>query len=264
MKPLTSILQRLVGPICNAVALPLMRDRGARIVGLLLAMAVTGSGIVLGLSLLFLLNDDPIPDELVVFVLPAGMAFILCLPLLLRQIHWTGTANTLLQPGLWGREREWRRGEKERQALEHARIMRLASDPATARYAAALRRGEYWSDEAIEYDRDPSLLVTDAAIRPIEQAIRKAGISLRRGLGATLTAHCRIDPAGLYAQFPPGDRYRYTDDFHFNRPYDPGEAVIISTAGTSYIHVVHPRTGEEAPIFPSPVAARHSPETSEK
>lgn len=262
MKPLASILQRLAGLSWSTHALPLMRDRGARIVGLLLAMAVTGSGIVLGLSFLFLLNDDPIPDELAVLVLPAGMAFILCLPLLLRQIYWTGAAHTLLQPGLWRAERKWRRREKERQALEHARILRLASDPGTARYAAALRRGEYWSDEAIEYDRDPALLVTDAAIRSIEQAMREAGISLRRGLGATLTAHCRIDQTRLYAQFPPGGRYHYTDDFHFDRPHDPGEAVIISTAGTSYIHVTHPRAGKEAPIFPPLIDARHCPETS--
>lgn len=262
MTPLTSILRRLVGPICSAVALLFIGYRGARIVDLLLAMAATGSGIVLGLSLLFRLNDDPIPGELVALVLPAGMTFILCLPFLLRKIHWASIGNMLPQPGSRKREREWRRREKERQALEHARITRFASDPATARYAAALRRDEYWSDAAIEYDRDPSLLVTDAAIRPIEQAMREAGISLRRGLGATVTARCRIDRARLYAQFPHEGRYHYTDDFHFDRPYDPGEAVILSAVGTSYIHVIHPRTGEEAPIFPSPAQARHCPETS--
>lgn len=219
-----------------------------RVSGVLLVMGVTGPAFVLVLSVLFHLNDDPMPAELAMLVVPAGLVFAICLPLLLQRIDLSGTA---LQPGLWAREREWRRKDRERQEQECQRIERLGRDPATAEFAVALRRGEYWSDEAIAYARDPSLLVTDAAIRPIERAMRDAGIPLRRGLGATLTAHCRIDPQRLYAQFPPDGRYCYTDDFHFDRPCDPAETVVISTAGTSYIHIVRTGAIENFPVFPT-------------
>lgn len=219
--------------------------------GLLVAMGTTGSGFVLVLSALFHLNRDPVPAELAMLVVPAAIVFAISLPLLLRQVDWSGS---FARPSLWRREREWRRKDTERQEQEGQRIERLSRDPTTAEFAAALRRGEYWSDDAIEYARDLSLLVTDAAIRPIERAMRDAGIPLRRGLGATLTAHCRIDPQRLYAQFPPDGRYHYTDQFHFDRPYDPGETVIISAAGTSYIHIVRTGPVEDLPVFPAIIA----------
>lgn len=223
----------------------------SRTIGLLLAMGATGSAIVLGLSLLFYLNHDPIPDELAMVIAPAAALLAICLPLLLRRIDRKGGNAITALPSQWRSERDWRRQESVRQELERQRIARLDSDPATARYAAALRRGEYWSDEAIEYDQDASLLVTAPAIRPIERAMRDAGIPLRRGLGATLTARCQIDPERLYALFPPRGRYHYADDFHFDRSYDPGEKVIISSEGTSYIHIVDLDPQTPLPVFPS-------------
>lgn len=242
--------------------LPSKEDRSilpserVRIRGLLFAMGVAGSAMVLMLWLLFRYHGDPIPQELAVLFLPAAAGFVICLSTLLRQVRWTAIPDAFAAQSLWRRNRQWQRQEKERKLMEQERIARLERDPATARYAAALKRGEYWSDEAIEYDRNPSLLVTGPAIRPIEQAMRAAGISLRRGLGATLAAHCRIDQARLYAQFPHEGRYHYTDDFHFERPCDPGEAVVISTDEMSYIHVLHPRAGDRAPIFPPPASGR--------
>lgn len=226
-----------------------MAEEVRRVWGVLLAMAVTGSAMVLGLALLFKLNATPPPDPLGALILPCALLLPIVLPLLLRQIDWGGDFR-LFNPARRRLERKWRKDNAERQKQEQARRTRLFADPATRRYAEAMERGEYWSDKAIAYDRDPSMLATDPVLQPIEAAMRHAGITMRHDYENVVSARCVIDADALYAQFPPGEDYRFTDQYQFDRGYDPDEALIVATNGRGYIHVVHPRDGRDLPIFP--------------
>src|ERR1700730_2474129 len=82
-----------------------------------------------------------------------------------------------------GREERMKklREEGERAMVEirerrRIRIAQLLADPAKAKYAPLVERGQEWSDEQIAYNEDPNLTGTCPHLQPTEHAMRMAGI----------------------------------------------------------------------------------------
>lgn len=249
--PLGTLLGAFTLIVTLRPALPgaINRKEANRISGILLAMGVVGSGFILGLALLFAVNDNKAPEELAMLAWPAGLAFPVCLVLLFRRIAWSFWSVSPIAA-----RRRWHREDAQRRREEDARVAQLLKDPQTRLYGEAIRRGEYWSDQAIAYDRDPDMLATAPALRPIEAAMRRAGIPTRFEFPGIVTARCRIDADRLATLFPADGTYVYSDTYTFERGYDPFEAVIITADGVSYIHVVHPNAPDSVPTFPTPTA----------
>jgi hypothetical protein len=98
------------------------------------------------------------------------------------------------------RARLRREGQREaaRVAAEHAaRLARLAVDPVRAKYAEDMERGEYWSDEQIEYDLDRAARTTCGHLRPIEGAMREAGLKVKWWVAGHVTCECVVNETAL-------------------------------------------------------------------
>jgi len=155
--------------------------------------------------------------------------------------------------------RQYRKDAARAQALSleqrRRRVAELSADPARQKYAPLVERGEQWSDEQIAYHENPSLTVTCAHLQPIEQAMRAAGIDMRRSLEAPqVSAQCRINRAELARRFPRVPSVHYSEFYQGERPaYDFPIAVLACDECRSSIYVLHPAEAKpQTPWFPAP------------
>lgn len=127
----------------------------------------------------------------------------------------------------------------------------MAADPKRARYAPLVARGEDWSDEHIAYYENPSMTVTCAHLRPIEQAMREAGIDVRLYKNRDVSAVCNIDFTLLKQTFSALAPIEYTE-FYMGNPDDQERpaAFLICSDHKTMIHTRHP--DQTAPSFPNP------------
>ena len=144
------------------------------------------------------------------------------------------------------------------------RIAQLAADPARRKYADLMKAGPHWSDEQIAYDQDPHLTATCPHLKPIEQAIRSAGIDARLMTAsfeqrfaplARVQADCRVNVDELKRQFPLPASVAYTEGYQPERSqYDNPWARLACSDCRSAIELVHPewprRTTQWFPAAP--------------
>lgn len=230
-----------------------------RVTGVLLAMAGTGSAMVIALMIGFWPHDDIAPRELEAAFYPAVaiLAAVVVMVVVKRPFRdwgrpqgWGGTINPI------DRARVRRRSRRELaawQAERQARIAILSKDPALRPYADKIAAGQAWSDAQIAYDRDRTMLATCRHMRPIEQAMREAGLHLRFEGDEQVGAQCRVDEPGLWARFPKG-KLSYSEYFRGGRASeDDPDAYLFCEACRSRIGVIHPvMARDETPWFPSP------------
>lgn len=130
------------------------------------------------------------------------------------------------------------------------RIAQLAADPATQKYAELMKYGRDWSDDQIAYDRNPSLTATCPHLKPIEHAMRTAGIAARLQTRswkenyaplAVIEADCRVNQAGLRRAFALPEFVSYVEGYSPERSqFDNPFARLLCTGCQSAIELVHP------------------------
>lgn len=134
-----------------------------------------------------------------------------------------------------------------------ARLARLDADPVRRRYADRIRRGQWWSDEMIEYDLDADQLATCSHLQPIERDMRAAGIDVRLRYGTMVQASCCVDPLALTARYTLPSFVHYSEPPDSGRSYeDPPSALIACDEHKSQIDVVHKYAADrDTPWFPT-------------
>jgi hypothetical protein len=146
------------------------------------------------------------------------------------------------------------------------RVAELAADPARARYAPLVERGEEWTEDDIVYDENQESVLTCVHLQSVERAMRRAGIRLRRAARGEVLAKCRVDAVALQHSFailaPP---VRYAEFFQPERhEHDNPAAHLICDEHLSMIHLVHPEEAyaENAAVFPETRPAPPGPASS--
>lgn len=145
------------------------------------------------------------------------------------------------------------RADAAHSAEHRRRLETLAADPVRQKYVARMEHGEFWSDEQIAYDLDPSRTATCLHLAPVERALRAAGLEVRLVTDAHVAAPCRLDPAALAQTVPLPASVRYSDDVPMpdRSMLDPTVSALLCDACRSSIRVVHPNDANPAtPWFP--------------
>jgi len=223
------------------------------LVRLLGTMASVAAGFFLVLKVGFIIHHDPQPALIQSNILTAIAILVLlgaAVAVILLAIQSVSRAAS-----------KARLQEKTNQIIaaraeaRRRRAAELAADPARARYAPLVARGEDWSDEQIAYDENPGKTATCEHLQAIETAMRGAGIEMRLSRESVVTAKCRIDIAALNRDFSVTAPVRYAAFYAGNR-YDSEHpmAFIICDEHKSRINTLHPdETGaSNAPGFPPP------------
>jgi hypothetical protein len=218
------------------------------------AMAIVGPGFLIAVDLLYHLNEPRTPPELDQAAIIALPVLLVALFVLIRSIRMSDGAITPDWAGIdyFGlRRRRWQRESHLLTQEEHRRVQRLGTDPVLRKYANLIRQGQHWNDDQIAYDMDPTRLVTCAHIRPIERAMRDAGILVRPLYGALAEAACCVDGPRLREQFDITLPVWFSDDIPGDRPYDPEGTAIMCREHGSGIWLTHPRDAKPTtPAFP--------------
>jgi len=178
--------------------------------GILAAMFLVAAGFVLLLAIGFRLHGE---------VAPAGIDDAVPAAALVMLVVGGGGGITL-----W---RRWQARLRRRSAgqemisrsrqLHAKRLAELNADPAKRKYIPLVERGESWSDEQITYHEDHALTATCTHLQPIEQAMRQAGIDLRRITSVTVSAKCRVNESMAKQHFTVQPPIFYVEDYQGDR-----------------------------------------------
>jgi uncharacterized protein (DUF983 family) len=219
---------------------------------LLFVMACVAAGFFLVIKIGFLLHHDPLPSPFDSSAL-TGLAFLILAPgvtigtlSLLRSVSETITAVRI--------QRDANASASMHRQARQLRVEELAADPARAKYAPLVERGEDWSEENIAYYENPEMTISCSHLQSIEEAMRRSGIDVRRYRKRDVSAKCRIDFPALQRLFPISTPVRYAEVYEAERyEYDHPTAFLICEEHQCLIHVVHPDESgaEQSPLFPS-------------
>lgn len=132
---------------------------------------------------------------------------------------------------------------------KRVRVAELLADPAKHKYAALVERGEQWYDEQIAYFEDPDRTATCPHLRPIEHAMRLAGVApkviVKRwlpnyGRSMNIKADCCINEPELRRQFAVAESVHYQEGYSPERhPQDNPWAKLSCSLCDSYMDLVH-------------------------
>lgn len=228
----------------------------ANVAGLILTMAGVGAAFIVAIGIGFMIAGNAPPAEISSTFYPAlgVLAFVLAYAVFRRGRGLPPPAMVTTESLRSSIDREHlarsrRAGEDERRQ----RLARLAADPLRRKYVPLIERGQPWSDAQIDYDLDPARTATCIHLRPVESAMRQAGIGVRLGVGQRVDAACRIDRVALMRDFRLGSFANYSEIPQFDRSFeDPPQAQIWCSACRSAIGVLHPDTAAAGtPVFPT-------------
>ena len=135
---------------------------------------------------------------------------------------------------------------------KRVRLTEMAKDPVRRKYVERIERGEYWSDEEIEFNEDASVSGVCAHLRPIEQMMRAQAIDLRPVYPLRIRANCLVAPEKLGIGPLPVAGVAYVDVHLPDRSMlDPRSAMITCSICHSFIDVVHRDVATaDTPWFP--------------
>jgi hypothetical protein len=255
-------------PAAQATARPLIgRDQ----VNLLLVIVAVGAVMALALFIGFRIDahrphvgGGPVygPNGLPLPVYqpptPAGSQSLFDLPPALRlplALTILAVGLIVLAPGFVRaqlRRARLRRSRKEQRALRAVRVAELEADPERSAYAARIAAGEFWSNEQIDYDRDPRATVTCAHLRPIEQAMRGDGVVVRLNYTQAVHGRCRIDAAALERTGLLRLPVTYREYYETERYGDhyPLASIACAEHRAAVIRVEHPDIAKDLPVWP--------------
>ncbi len=129
------------------------------------------------------------------------------------------------------------------------RAAELSADPARARYATLVERGEDWSDAQIYYYETVGMSVTCVHLDLVERAMRAAGVEVRLVKDTDVSARCCIDFEALKRLFNLYSSVSYAE-FYLGNPdeHERPAAFLVCGAHNCTIHTRHSDDG--APLFP--------------
>ena len=199
------------------------------------------------------------PEELDPAFYPSLAAMAVGIIVLIRSLQLSDNSLPLDFQGVdWFgiQQRQWRT-QLNRQQMQ--RVKALQANPKTRKYAALIRAGEHWSDDAIAYDLDPNHLASCEHLQPYERAMRRAGITINLSHSHYLSANCCVDIVGLDALLkrpPEVDFIEVPGD----RPGDPWSAMLYCKPHQRSIYVTHPdEARHETRWFPARQRAAEPP-----
>lgn len=132
------------------------------------------------------------------------------------------------------------------------RLAEMSNDPVRRKYVERIERGEYWSDEEIDFNEDPNASDLCEHLRPIEQLMRAEKVDVRPVYPKRIRANCLVDPVKLGIGPPPVVGVAYVEVHIPDRSMlDPRSAMITCSICNSYIDVVHSDVAApDTPWFP--------------
>ncbi len=222
------------------------------LLNLLGVLAVVAAGFFLVIKIGFLVHHDPQPAPIANNALTATAVLILCAgAVAATRLAFQSSGKVATRARL--------RADAKRAMEAHAkarqrRAAELAADPARAKYAPLVERGEDWSDEKIAYNENPDRTATCAHLQPVERAMRAAGIEARLHTTGTVIAKCRIDYPAFQRAFPLAPPVRYAEFFESDRGSDDfPTAFLICDEHRSLVRTLHPAeaAARVAPVFPT-------------
>jgi len=210
---------------------------------LIMAGVAASFAVVIGTG--FLISGDPTPAVVSVAYVPGIAVLLVVLGIFGKRVaenwHYRRRDPTST--------RDSRRWKAERQQF----LSELAGDPIRRPYLALIERGEHWSADSVAYDLDPHATTTCKHLRPIECAIRQAGIRVRLRWSAVIDAPCMIDGQALAQQFDLPPSVTYSEPQHYDRSAeDPPSALISCSLCQSRINAVHREVASsDTPTWPA-------------
>ena len=213
------------------------------------AMIYVAATFFVMIKLVFLIAYVPSPEMIADTTLTALSMLILLagIALLIKRI---------ISSGEWTRAKIRRESDASAAQYREERRLRveeLLSDPARAKYAPLVERGEIWSEENIAYNEAPDLTETCLHLRAIERAMRCEGVEVKRYAEGAVSAKCRIDYEALEHDFTVASHLHYAEFFAGDRTeYERPMAYLVCDEHKSTIHTVHPESGsmKDIPLFP--------------
>jgi hypothetical protein len=228
-------------------------EQKSRYAGILLAMAGVGSAFIVAIGTGFRLTREPVPP--VIDALYFAAIIVLVLVIMLAARAWARNPRPRLPVARWFGADRRRLAESRRRSAEdrRRRLAELAAHPVRRKYVERVERGEYWSDEQIDYNEDPNRLATCVHLQPIEREMRRMGIQMRPVMGSKVDARCCVDPVALEQQFVLAPSVHYAEPPAYDRSLeDPPAALITCDVDRSVIDVVHRlRARLDTPWFPA-------------
>jgi hypothetical protein len=131
-------------------------------------------------------------------------------------------------------------------------IASMAADPRRRRYAEMIEAGDwFWTPERVEYDLDPHATATCLHLKPVESAMRAAGVEVRMSGVNSVYAKCIVDSESFARQFVLPEGTGYQELQTFDRGGEELSAVVTCDSCRSYIWVLHPKVAAAGTaIFP--------------
>jgi hypothetical protein len=131
-------------------------------------------------------------------------------------------------------------------------IAEMAADPRRRRYAEMIEAGDsFWTPERVQYDLDPQATATCAHLKPVESAMRAAGVEVRMSGVNSVYAKCLVDGEALARQFVLPEGTGYQELQTFDRGGEDFSALVTCESCRSYIWVLHPKLAAAGtPVFP--------------
>jgi len=253
-------LARSPPPAKPATSLKASPEPPGRVLGLLVAAAGVGCGFIVVLGAGFRLHHQAPPGLLGPGFYPAivALAAIVIFVIVKRPFAEFPSARGL-NPIELHRLRARMRAEREAWEVERRRrIAQLSADPTRRKYATRIEAGETWNDAQIAYDLDPDATATCRHLRPVEAAMRAAGLEVRLIAPPQVRAPCRIDEPALWTQFEHPRSVSYLEMFLGGRAAEDDPVAYLRCEGCqATIDVLHPNLARgETPVFPD--AARNA------
>jgi hypothetical protein len=219
------------------------------------SMAYVGAGFFLALKIGFLLHNDPKPAPFENLALTIIAVLIMCVALLKFGIWLGRKMGEAATTASIKKTAHFR--SRERSAERRKRVAELLADPAKAKYAPLVERGEDWPDEKIAFLDGRGATETCEHLVDIERAMQSAGIALDWARPGQLNAGCRIDFERLKIVFNLDSTVRYAEFYIPERSERDHPTASLSCAEhSSAIWTKHPEENgaDRVPVFPTSTA----------
>jgi hypothetical protein len=190
----------------------------ARHRGLLIGAAGFGAALWIMLALAFRFNENYIPKELELGLVPAAAVLIASVFVGLQAV--------------WQERRRVRAYEQRDLVAEH----------------------EAWlAANAPKYDLDPNTTACCEHLAPIESAMRATGMTMRLAGPGAVTAECCVDTEALAREFALPEKVGYQEWYGRDRlPEEPPASLVYCETCPSKIWVLHASERRpDTPTFPS-------------
>ena len=229
---------------------------------LLLILASVGAGFIVLIRIGFWLSGDRVPTE-VSSLFPEAVASLVLVVMATGMIVRRGgfaRLSTSTQPPSYQAthlpsiESTFPRARFNE--TRHGRMNALHSGPFGRNPAASVELSEHMSKAQLDYQHDPTALVTCSHLRSIERSMRDSGVAVSLDYSVHAKAQCRINHLGFTRVFGAAIAALYEERHEIDRSYlDPKSAMFWCPECQSRLTVIHPETAHaQTRWFPSSAA----------